>query len=171
MAISKEFMRHFGIIGLRILFPDADEGELNKMQDKFEKRRDAGMPKDGQFYSTNTLLGCNPDRNKRFVYCWPCDRPVLVMNYSMGLWTESDEDRLQAVLSALNDQAKKSTVLGSLGMTGIINVPGLNEVLEKGKEAVVHISKDRVASMVASGAMFDFDSTMLLNGRIVIKVL
>jgi hypothetical protein len=110
-------------------------------------------PKDGDFYACKTLLGCLPgqDRNKRFVYCWPSDLPVLVMNDSMGLWTKSDEDRLQAVLLALNGQAKRSTVLGALGMTCVINVPGLNEVLEKGKEAVVHISKDRVASMVASG--------------------
>jgi|WetSurMetagenome_2_1015567.scaffolds.fasta_scaffold167775_4 hypothetical protein len=107
MAISKEFMRHFGVIGLRILFRDADEEELNKMQDKFEKRRDAGMPKDGQFYSTNTLLGCNPDRNKRFVYCWPEDCPVLVMNDFMSIWTERDEARLQIILAALNNEMTK----------------------------------------------------------------
>jgi tRNA(His) guanylyltransferase len=39
MAISKEFMRHFGIIGLGLLYPKADKAELNRMQDEYEARR------------------------------------------------------------------------------------------------------------------------------------
>jgi hypothetical protein len=120
-----------------------------------------GMPNDGQFYATSTMLGCVPgeDKNRRYVYCWPSDEPVLVMNKHMERWGKRDEEHLQVVLLALNSHAKTSTVIGSIGMTCVINVPGLNEVLEKGEEAIVHISKDRVASMVASGPGFGLDRT------------
>jgi hypothetical protein len=68
-----------------------------------------GMPKDGQYYSTKTLLGCEPGecRNKRFVYCWPSDKPVLVMNDRMDIWTAVDEGRLQIILDALNAETGK----------------------------------------------------------------
>jgi predicted ATP-dependent Lon-type protease len=39
--ISKEYMRHFGLCGLKLLFPNSNEEELNKMQDEYERRRDA----------------------------------------------------------------------------------------------------------------------------------
>jgi hypothetical protein len=68
-----------------------------------------GMPNDGQFYATSTMLGCVPgeDKNRRYVYCWPSDEPVLVMNKHMERWGKRDEERLQVVLLALNSHANQ----------------------------------------------------------------
>lgn len=65
--------------------------------------------KDGIFYATQTLLGCEPgrDRNRRYVYCWPSDAPVLVMNEWMNEWTSEHQRRLNIILKALNDGEKK----------------------------------------------------------------
>ena len=62
------------------------------------------VPRDGVFYVMRTLLACDPgqDRNKRFVYCWPSDVPVLVMNDEMRIWGKEDDVRLSIIVTALN---------------------------------------------------------------------
>lgn len=59
--------------------------------------------KDGDYYVTRTLLGGAPDRNRRYVYRWPNDKPVLCMNYEMQPWLKDDESRLLCVLDALRE--------------------------------------------------------------------
>lgn len=60
------------------------------------------LPGDGVYYATKTLLGCAPDRNRRHVYRWPSDKPVLVMNQDMRPWTKRDALHLNIILTALN---------------------------------------------------------------------
>lgn len=59
-------------------------------------------PVDGEFYSTKTLLSCDPDINRRTIRCWPSDDPVCTMNDRMRPWTAVDEKRLRIMLDALN---------------------------------------------------------------------
>ena len=60
------------------------------------------LPKAGVYYATSTLLGGKPDRNRRYVYRWPSEKPVLVMNQDMYPWTARDALHLGIILTALN---------------------------------------------------------------------
>jgi len=55
------------------------------------------------YYSTRTLLGGEPDVNRRAIWKWGEDRPVCVFNQEMEPWTGDDELRLRLILRVLNE--------------------------------------------------------------------
>jgi hypothetical protein len=62
------------------------------------------MPiKEGTYYATRTLLHSIPDRNTRFVYRWPDDKPIVILNVEMDPWESEDERDLQHLLLKLNE--------------------------------------------------------------------
>jgi hypothetical protein len=60
------------------------------------------LPRDGTYYVTATLLGGEPDRNRRTIYCWPSDTPVCVFNHEMRAWTDQDDLHVRICLNALS---------------------------------------------------------------------
>lgn len=62
-----------------------------------------------QVYICQTLLGGQPDVNRRIIYDGRTGDPICVFNQDMRPWTPEDDRRLQVVLKALlNDAADES---------------------------------------------------------------
>lgn len=57
-----------------------------------------------RFYATRTLIGGEPDVNRRHIYdhAKPCASPVEIWNADLKPWTAEDEKRLDARLAELN---------------------------------------------------------------------
>ena len=80
------------------------------------------LPKDGEYYAAHTLLGSveigldgktrERDINRRTIYCWPSDRPVLVLNADFKEWTPENEADLRRRLAEMNDEIKSPAVSG-----------------------------------------------------------
>jgi len=61
-------------------------------------------PKAGEYYSTRTLIGGDPDCNERRIYRWPSDKKLITI-WPSGVdlaWTRDDQWRLTVILEALN---------------------------------------------------------------------
>lgn len=59
-----------------------------------------------RYYVCRTLLGGEPDVNRRTIYDGRTQNPVCVFNQDMSPWTSEDDRRLKVVLEALlNDAA------------------------------------------------------------------
>jgi hypothetical protein len=73
----------------------------------WHRRRLALIASGRRFYATKTLLGGEPDVNRRQIYDYahPCGRAVETWNQEMNPWTEADERRLDARLAILNGAA------------------------------------------------------------------
>lgn len=55
-----------------------------------------------QFYSTKTLLACDPDTNTRYIYKDEYSKPLAVFNNERQPWTEQDAKEV-AYLTASSD--------------------------------------------------------------------
>jgi hypothetical protein len=60
----------------------------------------------GTYFVSHTLLSTPPDTNKRIIRRYPDMEEVCILNPTMRAWTDEDEQRLQAILGALNTQVK-----------------------------------------------------------------
>jgi hypothetical protein len=63
------------------------------------------LPKVGQYYVTTTLLGGEPDRNRRIVRCWrddDKDNVICTFNYDMQPWPEENDRALNKLVALLN---------------------------------------------------------------------
>ena len=58
------------------------------------------------YYSLKTLLGGDPDINKRMIYYghkYESGKLVAIFNIDMDIWTAEDENNLRGCLNALNE--------------------------------------------------------------------
>ena len=59
----------------------------------------ARLPKNGEYYVMKSLLGGDPDCNRRCIYRWPGDRIWATINPGMEPWTEKHEEVLAVALA------------------------------------------------------------------------
>lgn len=78
-------------------YPEGTEVYMNGVPVDPAKRK--------RYYSTKTLVGCDPDINRRHIHDSREHSTVVTMNQEMGIWT-SEHDRIcNLILKTLNEDA------------------------------------------------------------------
>ena len=60
-------------------------------------------PRHSSFYVAKTLLGGEPDCNRRTIYAIDTEMPIRTFNQEMETWTPAMQAELERELKALND--------------------------------------------------------------------
>lgn len=61
----------------------------------------------GKYYAVVGFIGDGVDKNSRYVYRWPEEHPIVIMNFAHNPWTSEDEGILAAIIELLNGMGSK----------------------------------------------------------------